>query len=130
MALGGNNNLLGGANAGEGNLISGNDLYGVAVGSSGHQILGNTIGADISGSPLGNHVGIFSISSNNVIIGTNASLTGNLIAHNSSHGVMLLAQTKTYHIAGNTITQNGGDGITMGQFCCGPGGAGGDYDIW
>ncbi len=120
VVLGGNSNLLGGNNAGDGNLISGNDIDGVIVGGSGHQILGNTIGADINGLPLGNQNGIFSIQSDNVIIGTNATASGNLIAHNSLHGVMLLARSKTYHIAGNTITQNGGDGIILGTFSMSP----------
>ncbi len=123
VVLGGNSNLLGGDNVGDGNLISGNDIDGVVIGwnSSGHQILGNTIGADVSGAaPLGNFIGIFTLGGDNIIIGNNASMGGNLIAFNSYHGVMLLSRAKTYHIAGNTITQNGGDGVTLGTFSANP----------
>jgi len=123
VVLGGNSNLLGGNNAGDGNLISGNDIDGVIIGwdSSGHQILGNIIGADASGTaPLGNFVGIFTIGGDNIVIGNNSALGGNLVAFNGHHGIMLLSQAKTYHIAGNTITQNGGDGITLGTFSANP----------
>jgi CSLREA domain-containing protein len=123
VSLGGNSNLLGGSNAGEGNLISGNDIDGVIIGwnSSGHQILGNIIGADASGTAsLGNFVGIFTIGGDNIVIGNNSALGGNLIAFNGHHGIMLLADAHTYHIAGNTITQNGGDGIILGTFSANP----------
>ncbi len=119
VVLGGNSNLLGGNNDGDGNLISGNDIDGVIVGwdSSGHQILGNIIGADASGTaPLANFVGIFTIGGDNIVIGNNSAMGGNLVAFNGHHGIMLLAQANTYHIAGNTITQNGGDGVLLGTF--------------
>jgi CSLREA domain-containing protein len=121
IGLGGNNNVLGGPGPTDGNLISGNDLYGVVIGSSssGNEILGNRIGSDLGGSlPLGNEIGIFTMGGNDNIIGTNPAGYGNLIAHNVLDGVMILSEAKSYFIAGNTIMQNGGDGVSMGTYCC------------
>jgi CSLREA domain-containing protein len=122
VGLGGNNNVLGGSGPTEGNLISGNDLYGVTIGwnSSGNEIVGNKIGSDLSGSaPLGNQIGIFTLGGHDNIIGNNPPGYGNFVAFNTWHGVMILSEAKSYFIAGNTITQNGGDGVVMGTFCCG-----------
>jgi CSLREA domain-containing protein len=121
VGLDGSNNVLGGPGPTDGNLISGNDLYGVVLGtaSSGNEIIGNEIGTDLSGSaPLGNQIGIFTLGGNNNIIGTNPPGYGNLVAHNVLDGVMILSDASSYFIAGNTIMQNGGDGVSMGTFCC------------
>ncbi|NIS80988.1 MAG: CSLREA domain-containing protein [Anaerolineales bacterium] len=123
VGLGGQNNELGGSDPNAGNLISGNDLYGVVLGmnSSGNEILGNKIGSDLSGtSPLGNEIGIFTWGGDNNIIGKNPPGFGNLIAFNTLDGIMILGQAKTYFIAGNTITQNGGDGVILGPYSSAP----------
>ncbi len=123
VGLDGHNNILGGSDPNAGNLISGNDLYGVVMGtnSSGNEILGNTIGADLSGStPLGNEIGIFAWGGDNNIIGKNPSGYGNLIAFNTLDGVTILSRAYSYFIAGNTIMQNGGDGIVLGPYSASP----------
>ncbi|HEY70996.1 MAG TPA: CSLREA domain-containing protein [Anaerolineae bacterium] len=121
VGLGGINNVLGGPGTSDGNLISGNDLYGVVMGSSssGNEVIGNKIGTDLSGSaPLGNDIGVFALGGSDNIIGKNPPGHGNLIAHNVNHGVMILSDATAYYIGGNTITQNGGDGVILGTFCC------------
>jgi CSLREA domain-containing protein len=121
VGLDGNSNVLGGPGPTDGNLISGNDLYGVILGpaSSGNEVIGNKIGTDLSGSAsLSNQIGIFTLGGNNNIIGTNPPGYGNVIAHNTHDGVMILSDASSYFIAGNTIMQNGGDGVSMGTFCC------------
>lgn len=121
VGIDGTNNVLGGPGPTDANLVSGNDLYGVVLGpaSSGNEIIGNKIGTDLSGSaPLGNQIGIFTLGGQNNIIGTNPPGYGNLVARNTLDGVMILSDASSYFIAGNTIMQNGGDGVSMGTFCC------------
>src|ERR1043166_8656986 len=83
-----NNNRVGGVNAGEGNLISGNLDSGVIIVNTTHDNLvrGNLIGTNAGGSiPLANHndgVQIFDTASNNRVGGTSAAaanaISGNL----------------------------------------------------
>ncbi len=116
------NNAVGGANAGERNLISGNDR-GIQIqeaGTTGNSVLGNYIGPDATGSlPLGNDLGVIIShgASNNVIGGTDAG-DGNVISDNTSVGVQIQNPTTTNNrVEGNYIgtTQAGtaplGNGI-------------------
>ncbi len=100
------NNLIGGAGAGEGNVISGNGS-GVLLGNTtatGNIIQGNLIGTDDSGTlDLGNTVnGIELNSIGNVVIGGTAPGAKNVISGNNLHGI----QVGNVSIAGVVIEGN------------------------
>ncbi|HZL37389.1 MAG TPA: Calx-beta domain-containing protein, partial [Tepidisphaeraceae bacterium] len=117
----GNNNLVGGPNPGDGNVISGNRGMGVRIDGSngtGNIVQGNKIGVGTDGvTPIGNvadGVGITSQSSNPTgnLIGGLASGDGNIIAYNRS-GVDV-NQGKQIAIYSNSIFNNTGLGIDLG----------------
>ena len=122
------NNLIGGTAAGAGNLISGNQNFGIHLaGSASNVIQGNRIGTDATGSaPLGNgtsntgSAGIEGGGNNNTIGGTAAG-AGNVIAFNvgscapcggHGQGVVLFGGTGI-SIRGNSIYSNSGLGIDL-----------------
>ena len=104
---GASNNTIGGANPGEGNLISGNTNTGIRIeDGAGNIIKGNRIGTDAAGTTaLGNTdgIGIHSGATAN-IIGGSASGESNLISGNSGHGVWISGSGTDGHIIqGNLI---------------------------
>ena len=118
---GAQNNTIGGAVAGAGNVISGFFGYGVYVdnvGTTGNWIEGNDIGTDASGTnALPNSIGLilFGGASNNIIgLKPDGSGSGNQIAFNNNDGVRV-SDTNTAGIAirGNSIFGNGGLGIDL-----------------
>ncbi len=124
-------NVIGGSTPGAGNLISGNDGAGVAIGrlnaaGSDNQVLGNLIGTDASGlQALGNAlegVLVNAFSTGEVIGGTTA-LDRNVIGGNGLSGVRLDNASQTT-IIGNYIGV-GSDGSTPVANLDGGGNAGG-----
>jgi titin len=117
--------LVGGTEAGAGNLISGNGGSGIFMTSSGSSNLvqGNRIGTDVSGAqPLGNAgdgVHVLDVNSGPNTIGGEDPGAGNTIAFNGNDGVLVDSST---HIAilGNAIFANGHRGIELVR--------GGDHD--
>jgi len=104
-------NTVGGASPGEGNVISGNNLWGVDIdyGSTGNAVVGNWIGTNPAlASGLGNAYSGVSIDQNslNNLIGGTADGAGNVIAHNSQFGVEVLSGTGNAILA-NSIFGNG-----------------------
>ena len=101
---GAHNNVIGGDKfAGEGNLISGNKWYGLAIrGASFNTVQGNLIGTDVSGSAaLGNEIGgvhISTIADSNLIGGDPSAGQGNVISASQWYGI-------TLSNAHNTIVQ-------------------------
>ncbi len=89
------NNIIGGANPGEGNIISGNKNVGViiagAIGVFQNTVIGNIIGADVTGAaPLGNALGgvlIWGWGFNR--IGGETSGERNIISGNNGPGVSI-----------------------------------------
>ena len=111
IALGAADTQVGGAGAGEGNLISGNTNFGIwmsSAGTTGNQVLGNLIGTDISGSTaVPNYDGVLISEGTDNQIGGAASGAGNLISGNDNRGIWmeyLAAPGNT--IAGNKIGTN------------------------
>ena len=111
-------NYIGGTATGAGNVISGNDQYGVRIegsGATGNQVQGNYIGTDVTGTAdLGNSYSGVSISSgaSNNTIGGSTSGAGNTVAFNGDDGVRVDGATTTANtISGNSIHSNGGKGI-------------------
>ncbi len=111
-----NNNTLGGTEAGEGNLISGNNVAGVIINSdsrTNNRLHGNFIGTDATGtSALANNgPGVGVGANDNFIGGTNAG-EGNIIRFNTSDGVVVYAGSGN-RILGNSISDNGALGIDL-----------------
>ena len=101
-------NVIGGTNAGEGNVISGNGKAGVALsglGNTANVIQGNFIGTDASGkSALGNGsagVWLSGVASNSV----GAAIAGarNIISGNLQDGVFILTNSTANLVLGNYI---------------------------
>ncbi|MES2354813.1 MAG: NosD domain-containing protein [Pseudomonadota bacterium] len=118
------NNTIGGAAAGEKNVISGNADSGIEIDDSdANSILGNYIGTNAAGTGiLGNgEYGVFLYNSTNTTVGGTAAGAGNIISGNTDAGVALDATTGSSilgnHIginaAGNAAISNGGDGIFL-----------------
>lgn len=126
ISLSSNNNILGGTTASARNVISGNDVVGVAIAgnSSANLVQGNYIGTDVSGSiSLGNGASGVSISqaSRNTIGGTLAGAR-NVISGNGTTGVEIHDQATLTLVQGNYIGTdalgtgalgNGYSGITV-----------------
>ena len=115
---GAQDNTVGGSNPGEGNVLSGNLVYGVGIdhaGTNGNVVKGNCIGTDASGtvavSNLGSGVRISVGPQDNTVGGTTPG-EGNLIAFNGGEGVRVFGATTTGNtIRGNSIHSNGDKGI-------------------
>jgi len=102
------NNTIGGAVAGAGNLLSGNNNSGLLIdGASGNTIQNNRIGTDVSGTaPLSNGehgIHILNGSSNNLIGGAGL---GNLISGNDIRGIDIGGASTGNVIEGNIIGRN------------------------
>jgi hypothetical protein len=96
ITIEGSSNAIGGAEPGQGNLISGNSLpgfslAGIGLTPSAHDnfVLGNWIGTDVTGTkPLGNDFGIRNLGYDNTF-GGNVPGTGNVISGNHLDGIDL-----------------------------------------
>jgi len=100
-------NTIGGMTAGERNVISGNDGYGVYVAGSsatGNQVLGNYIGTDVTGSAdLGNSMsGVLILDAPSNTIGGTAVGAGNVVSGNGDNGVYIAGSSAT----GNQVLGN------------------------
>ncbi|MEQ9232356.1 MAG: choice-of-anchor D domain-containing protein, partial [Cyclobacteriaceae bacterium] len=118
-----NGNTIGGAGANEGNLISGNSVYGITLSyGSNNLILGNRIGLDSNGdqfnfTPFGILIGgaFGEVATDNTVGGIGPG-EANSIAGHSGRGVWLQVNTGTSErntIRGNAIYCNGELGITL-----------------
>jgi CSLREA domain-containing protein len=108
---------VGGTGAGMGNVISGNAIgiyllqtsWGAVTGVS---VLGNRIGVNAAGNPLGNTTHGLRVDAGvtGAIIGGTGAGEANIIANNTSRGVLLFGGTGT-SLRGNRIDANGSLGI-------------------
>ena len=107
---------IGGAAAGAGNLLSGNN-EGILLssGAAGTVIEGNLIGTDAGGNaPLANHFNPVYIASNGTTIGGPGAGSGNVIAFNAVPGIIAAGGTgNTFR--GNSIHDNVSLGIDLGN---------------
>ena len=117
ILVGGHDTIIGGSNPGEGNLISGNNSWGLIIEGNNNIVQGNLIGTAADGSTaLGNSghgmvVSDFAGGSNNLIGGTVAG-AGNVIAHNGLDGISATGNVEVT-ILGNSIRNNSGAGIDL-----------------
>jgi len=118
------NITIGGSNAGDGNIISGNQNGLVSVsGNSTISILGNLIGTDYTGNKAipNNSNGIYVNYTAGIIIGSLSTGTGNVISGNLGSGIFLDAGANFATIQNNNIgvslsgslLSNAADGITL-----------------
>jgi hypothetical protein len=101
------NNLIGGTAPGAGNLISGNEAFGIRILNAPHNaVQGNFIGTDITGTgPLPNgNSGVRIVNSGNAVGGIETG-AGNRIAYNYGRGVQIDGGTGNA-ILGNSIFAN------------------------
>ena len=104
---------IGGANAGEGNLISGSLGSGISV-SRENTIVGNLIGTDATRTlPVPNETGIL-VSGDGNVIGGVAPGEGNVIAFNRAEGIRVNLGVGN-RIRGNRMWSNGTLGIDIGS---------------
>jgi len=110
--------LIGGTAAGDGNVISGNDFYGVAFdqSSSNNLLQGNLIGTDITGTkavPNGGTTGQVGVSVNGVnqTIGGTVAGAGNLISGNAGDGISVFGSQATHAVIEGNLIGSQGDGI-------------------
>ena len=104
------NNRIGGSGSGEGNLISGNNTYGVRIldpGATGNVVQGNLIGTNANGTgDLGNTLaGIYLLNCSLDTIGGTASGARNVISGNDQQGVNIATCSNTV-VVGNHIGTN------------------------
>jgi hypothetical protein len=121
ISLIGANNLIGGTNSGEGNVVSGNDASGITLDrTTGALVRGNIIGLTADGaSALGNTAqGVRVLAASDNTIGGGATGARNLISANGSNGIQFVSTSATPNnnqILGNYIgtdiggTQNRGN---------------------
>ncbi|MCP4249031.1 MAG: hypothetical protein GY778_18460, partial [bacterium] len=102
-------NTIGGAGAGEGNVITGNDSYNVHItgaGATGNFVQGNYIGIDVDGTAaLGGTFGVYLNAPDNTV-GGSAAGEGNVISGHTSpsnNGVGIYAASTGNQIYGNYI---------------------------
>lgn len=129
------NNIIGGNTAAHRNVISGNDIAGIGIQSSGtpsgpatgNRVQGNYIGVATDGvTPLGNTAGsqrgwgvvVIRLASGN-LIGGSGNGEGNIIANNVGPGISVASggatagSTVSNRILGNSIFNNGALGIDL-----------------
>ena len=116
IAVRGRDNRVGGAAAGAGNLISGNNI-GLYLGSATKNVIqGNWIGIDVLREQLGNSgdgVRLDGGAADNTVGGT-ATSDMNTIAYNGGAGISIMAADSIGNaISGNSIHDNGGLGIDL-----------------
>ncbi|MDQ5825832.1 MAG: S-layer homology domain-containing protein [Chloroflexota bacterium] len=118
---GGVSNLIGGTTVGAGNLVSGNNGFGVHLihSPTGNTVQGNHIGTDAAGTagiPNGSVGVAFDNGASVNYIGGSAAGAGNLIAFNTGSGVQLFvngAPPLRNSILSNSIHSNGALGIDL-----------------
>ena len=126
------NNTIGGANPGEGNLISGNLVLGVRITSaSGNDFQGNLIGVDATGTVAlqNNGSGILLQDASSTTIGGTTAGAGNVIAGNFGHGIELDLNTVTTLVQGNRIGTDLTGTIDLGNYHTGASVSGNDNTV-
>ncbi len=113
-------NTIGGTAAGEGNVISGNSQRGVALynGTMSDLIMGNRIGTGADGlTPIGNGTaGVWLADASSNSIGGTVAGSSNIIANTSAgNGVTVSGASTGDAILGNSIYNNSGLGIDLGN---------------
>ena len=117
IASGKTGTTIGGTAAGAGNVISGNNSYGIQISGSSITVAGNYIGVGANGTTAignANHGILVDGSANNNTIGGTGTGAGNTIANNTGDGVRVTSSSNYgTAILSNRIYANGGLGINL-----------------
>ena len=106
-------NLIGGTAAGAGNLISGNQSFGITTSGNGTKIQGNLIGTNVSGTAkIANGNGVQAIGLNMLVGGTTPAAR-NVISGNSNQGVFIRGAGSK--LQGNYIGTDITGGVALGN---------------
>jgi hypothetical protein len=107
VSLSGSGHTVGGTDSGARNIISGNSHNGVGIFGTDHQVLGNYIGTDASGTQdLGNSLdGVEINESSNITIGGTTAAARNVISGNGDDGVIIFPNADQT-AAGNQVMGN------------------------
>jgi parallel beta-helix repeat protein len=108
-------NLIGGSGAGEGNLISANQLIGVQLygpGATANLLLGNTIGLDVTGrAPIANGGdGVYVYQAPDNVIGGNSPGDRNIISGNGLNGIEIFGEGSTGEVVEGNFIGTGSSG--------------------
>jgi titin len=105
---GGSNDLIGGDEAGAGNVISASILVGIDIMSGqSHWVQGNFVGTDITGNePLGNGQDGMFVDGSNITIGGTAAGARNVVSANGHEGVYVTATSSGNVLQGNYVGTN------------------------
>ena len=109
---------IGGPSPGDANVISGHGGPGILItnNSSSNSIEGNFIGTDATGfASIGNQVGINVVSASSILIGGGFPAVQNVIAFNDFGGIIIHDPSRGVSILGNSIRDNNGLGIDLGD---------------
>jgi parallel beta-helix repeat protein len=122
IILYGSGNTIGGTTRAAGNLISGNDGYGIQIDSNDNLVAGNYIGTNVTatGALANARDGIFMDGASRNVVGGIMAAARNIISGNRGNGVAILGTGSTANlIQGNYIGTDG-----TGTHALGNGGAG------
>jgi hypothetical protein len=116
-------NVIGGTDAGAGNVISGNGVSGIEISSSQNVVAGNYVGTDATGMvPLGNAgngIQLDTGAANNTLGGLTAG-AGNLISGNGSNGIWINGTNPNDNVVqGNYIGLNAAGNSAIGNAATG-----------
>jgi parallel beta-helix repeat protein len=115
--ISGDENVVGGINSSERNVISGNNTHGIFIGGNNNKAIGNYIGITPTGGDFipneGNGIRIYTGAQSNVIGGVTSDST-NVIAGNEGAGVYIEGSTTMYNrVNRNSIYKNISLGIDL-----------------
>lgn len=109
--------IVGGVNPGQGNLISGNESYGIALARSTllWTIQGNTIGLDLAGAAaVSNGAGGILLSGASHHVGGSGAEGRNVVSGNQNAGILLSGEVSNISIVGNYLGTNAGGTASAG----------------
>jgi hypothetical protein len=119
-------NLIGGTDAGTGNLISGNLQNGIQIvdyRARSNSIQGNWIGTDVTGARrLGNSLAGIRLEAAANSVGGTTPAAGNVIAGNTNSGILILGATASNNVVqGNRLGTDPGGTVALGNAYAGIG---------
>ncbi|KAB2970690.1 cadherin domain-containing protein [Zoogloea sp.] len=120
MYIGGSNNVLGGVNAGEGNVIAGNSSWALSISGAGNTVLGNLIGVNAAGTAVvSNGGGIQLYNTTNSVIGGSTAGAGNVVAGSTTYGIQVYDSSTGTVVQGNAIGTNFAGTLDLGNASAG-----------
>ena len=112
----GTGTIIGGTSAGEGNVSSGNDYYGLGAGGQDTSVLGNRFGTNAAGTAaVANSSGGMYVSGVNVTVGGTTAAARNVLSGNSGRGIIVDDPADGVYVYGNYIGLDASGSGTLGN---------------